>query len=76
MTINNVRYVSPTSGTSTNNPSIVEGSTTVGSENTLLIADMSNRELLEGIYLELKKLNFRQQEVFEETVNDGDILCE
>ena len=73
MSIDNVKYIAPTPGTSSSSPSVVEGSTTVGGQNTLLTADMSSRELLEGIYIELKKLNLRQEEAFEETVNDEDV---
>ena len=73
MSIDNVTYLAPTPGTSSGSASIVVGSTTVGGESTLLTADMSSRELLEGIYVELKKLNLRQEEAFEETVNYEDI---
>ncbi len=73
MSIDNVKYLAPTPGTSSSSPSVVEGSTTVSGESTLLIADMTSRELLEGIYIELKKLNLRQQEAFEETVNNEDV---
>jgi hypothetical protein len=73
MTINKIIFRDPTPGQSSSAPSIVEGSVTVGGDSTLLIADMSSRELLEGILIELKKLNLRQQEAFEEQVNDGDI---
>ncbi len=72
MSIDNVKYNAPTPGTSSSNPSIVEGSTTVSGQSTLLTADMTSRELLEGILIELKKINLRQEEAFEETVNDGD----
>ena len=73
MSIDNVKYLAPTPGTSSSSPSIVEGSTTVGGQDTLLTADMSSRELLEGIFIELKKLNLRQEAVFGEQVNDGDV---
>ena len=73
MSIKNVKYLPPTPGISSGSPSVVEGSTTVSGESTLLTADMSSRELLEGIYVELKKLNLRQEEAFEETVNYEDI---
>ncbi len=73
MSIDNVKYLAPTPGTSSSSPSVVEGSTTVGGQSTLLTADMTSRELLEGIYVELKKLNLRQEEAFEETVNDEDV---
>ena len=73
MTINNVKFNSPTTGSSSSNPSIVEGSTTVGGQDTLLIADMSTRELLENILIELKIMNLRDEAVTGEQVNDGDI---
>jgi len=73
MSIDNVTYLAPTPGTSSGSASIVVGSTTVGGESTLLIADMSSRELLGAILTELKKLNLRQQEAFEETVKDDDV---
>lgn len=73
MSIDNVKYLPPTPGTSSGSASIVVGSTTVGGESTLLIADMSSRELLGAILTELKKLNLRQQEAFEETVKDDDV---
>ncbi|KKK48374.1 hypothetical protein LCGC14_3145760 [marine sediment metagenome] len=76
MAIDNIRFTAPVAGTTSSNPSIVEGSVQVGGQSTLLIADMTSRDLLEGIYMELKKLNLRQQEAFEETVNDEDIQCE
>lgn len=73
MSIDNVKYIGPTPGQSTSSPSIVEGGTVVGGRETLLITDMTSRELLEGIYIELKKLNLRQEAVFGEQVNDGDV---
>lgn len=73
MTINNIKFSSPTAGTGSSNPSIVKGSTTVGGENTLLIADMSSRELLEGILIELRKMNLRQEALTGEQVNDEDV---
>ncbi len=74
MGIDNITYRDPIPGVTNDNPSIVEGGTTVGGQSTLLTADMSSRDLLEGILIELKKLNLRQEEAFEETVNDEDIL--
>ncbi len=73
MSIDKIIFRSPIPGTSSSSPSKVEGTVTVGGQDTLLIADMTSRELLEGILIELKKINLRQQEAFEETVNDGDI---
>ena len=76
MTIKNINYTTPRTGASASVPSIVEGAETVGGENTLLTADMDSRQLLEAILIELRILNLRQQEVFEETVNDEDLTCE
>ena len=76
MTIENVKFIAPTPGTSSSSPSVVEGSVQVGGRKTLLIADMTSRDLLEGILIELNKLNLRQEEAFEEIVNEEDILCE
>ena len=73
MSIDNIVFKSPIPGNSSSTPSIVEGKTQVGGQDTLLIADMSSRELLEGILIELKKLNLRQDDAFEIEVNDGDI---
>ena len=73
MPINNIKYIQPIQGSSASSATFVEGTTEVGGENTLLIADMSSRELLEAILIELMKLNLRQQEAFEETVNEGDL---
>lgn len=76
MAVKNITYTSPQIGTTTTNPQTVEGTTTVNGEPTLLIADLTTRQLLEGIYIELKKLNLRQELAFEETVTDEDVLCE
>ena len=73
MTINNIKWETPTPGLSSSNPSIVKGSVTSGGDTVLLISDMTSRELLEAILIELKKLNLRQEEAFEETVNEGDL---
>jgi pyocin large subunit-like protein len=72
-TIKSIKWTKPVQGTSSSNATIVVGSETVGGEETLLIAEMTTRELLEGILITLKKIDLRQQEVFEETVNDGDV---
>ncbi len=74
MSIDNIVFKSPIPGSSSSSTSKVEGTTTVGGQDTLLIADMTSRDLLEGIYVELKKLNLRQDEAFEEIVKDEDIL--
>ena len=73
MSIDNIKFNPPTVGSSSKNTAIVEGSIQVGGQDTLLIADMTSRELLEGIYIELKKLNLRQEALTGEQVNDGDV---
>ncbi len=73
MTIKNIKFSSPVPGSSSSSSSKVEGTIQIGGQDTLLIADMTSRDLLEGIYIELRKLNLRQQEAFEETVKDEDI---
>ena len=74
MTIKNIIFTDTVSGSSSGTSSYVVGSTVEGTNNVLLTADMSTRQLLEGIYVELQKLNLRQEEAFEETVNNEDIL--
>ena len=74
MSINNIKFTSPIPGNSSSTPSIVVGKETVGGQDTLFIADMTSRELLEGILIELRKLNLRQEIAFGEPVNDEDIL--
>ncbi len=73
MPIDNIKFESPIPGSSSGTPSKVEGTVTVSGQDTLLIADMNVRDLLESILIELRKLNLRQEEAFEEQVNDGDI---
>ncbi len=73
MTLDNIIFKAPVTGTSSENAGIVVGSTVVGGQDTLLIADMTSRDLLEGIFIELKKLNLRQEEAFGEPINDEDI---
>jgi len=58
MTINNVRYINPASGLSSSNPSIVKGSTEVGGESTLLIADLNTQQLAIETLLTLKKIEY------------------
>ncbi len=72
-TIRNVKYTTPQAGGSSSTPGFVEGTVVVGGENTLLIADMTSRELLEGIFIELKKLNLRQDDSFENEIRDEDV---
>ena len=73
MAVKNIKYVQPIPGSSSSTPSIVVGDTISGGQSVLLISDMSSRDLLEGILIELRKLNLRQEEAFEETVNEEDI---
>ncbi len=73
MTVKTIKYTTPTRGGTTTSAAFVEGSTTVGGQDTLLIADMTVHQLMEQILIELKILNLRQQEAFEETVNEEDI---
>lgn len=73
MSIDGIVFKSPIPGTSSKSTSKVEGTTVVNGQDTLLIADMSSRELLAGILIELKILNLRQQEVFKEAVSERDI---
>ena len=73
MAITNIKYFTPQVGSTTDNPQVIEGAVTVDGQPALLIADMTSRQLLEGILIELMKLNLRQQEAFEETINDEDI---
>ena len=68
-----IEYSQPFVGSTSTNPGTVIGTIQVGGKDTLLIADMEARNLLGAILIELKKLNLRQQEVFEETVKDGDV---
>ena len=79
-TVKNITYKAPVTGTSTDNPTYTSGGDGAvveeGGNATTLTADMTTRQLLEGILIELKKLNLRQEEVFEETVKDEDVLCE
>jgi hypothetical protein len=73
MTVEHIVFTDPTVGTTEDNAGIVVGGTTQGGQNTLLTADMTTRQLLEGIFLELKKLNLRQEIAFEETVKEEDL---
>ena len=79
MTVKTIKYTNPVTGTSTSNPTYISGADggssggTTASGYSLLVADMTSRQLLEGILIELKILNLRQQEVFEETVKEEDV---
>ena len=74
-TVKNITYRAPIFGNTASNPLYTEdgAGVTESGNTTTLVADMSSRQLLEGILIELKKLNLRQDEVFEEIVNDEDI---
>ena len=76
MAITNIKYFTPQVGSTTDNPQVIEGAVTIDGQPALLIADMTSRQLLEGILIELMKLNLRQQEAFEETILDEDVTCE
>ena len=76
MGIDNIKYSNPQVGSTTDNPQVIEGAVTIDGQPALLIADMTSRQLLEGILIELMKLNLRQQEAFEETILDEDVTCE
>lgn len=77
--VKNITYRQPVTGTTTSNPTYVSGGSggvvTAGGIATTQVADMTSRQLLESILLELRKLNLRQEEAFEETISDGDVLC-
>lgn len=73
MTIKNVKYTTPTPGLSSDSPTIIEGSVEQGNDSIVLMSDMTVRDLLEQILIELKKMNLRQESVFGEPVNNGDI---
>ena len=76
-TVKNITYRPPVTGTTSDNPTYISGGdgsiVQEGANSSMLVSDMSSRQLLEGILIELKKLNLRQDEVFEEIVNDEDI---
>jgi hypothetical protein len=59
-----------------NEPQDLNADITVGGESKLNVTDYTTRELLGQIIIELRKLNLRQEEVFEETIYDGDVSCE
>ncbi len=75
MPIDNVQYKDPILGNTTDNPLFTDTASgiTESGNSTALAADMTSRQLLEGILIELKKINLRQEEVFEEQVKDGDV---
>ncbi len=73
MTVERVIFTDPVRGADSSTPGIVEGSETVNGQATLITADMTTRELLEGIYTELRKLNLRQEDAFEIEIKDEDV---
>ena len=76
--IKNIVYRQPLLGNTIDNPLYISGGDDGGAaqgDYSLLVADMTTRQLLEGILIELKIMNLRQQEVFEEEVKEDD-LCE
>jgi hypothetical protein len=74
--VQNVDYKPPVLGNSEDNPLYIgdANATVEGSRTVTQVADMTSRELLEGILIELRKLNLRQEEAFEEIVTDEDLL--
>ena len=78
--VKHIEYRQPVTGTTEDNPTYIAigeegGTVTAGGQDQLLVADLTSRQLLEGILIELKKINLRQEEAFEETIIDGDISC-
>ena len=58
MTVDNVKYIAPTPGTSSSSAAIVVGSTTVAGQDTLLIADMNAQQIAIETLLTLKKIEY------------------
>ena len=58
MTVDNVKYIAPTPGTSSSSAAIVVGSTTVSGQSTLLIADMNAQQIAIETLLTLKKIEY------------------
>ena len=58
MSIDNIKFTDPVAGISSTNPSVVQGSETVGGESTLLIADMSSQQLAIETLNTLKKIEY------------------
>ena len=73
MPVEKIEYVTPVRGVDTDSPSFVEGIVTSAGQRVILTKDSGAGELLYNILVELRKINLRQQEAFEETINDGDI---
>jgi hypothetical protein len=73
MTINSIKFVTPLSGGDPTYPTTVEGTVEVKGQDTLLISDMTVRDLLEQILIELKIMNLRDEAVTGEIVKETDI---
>jgi len=73
MTINKITHIQPQTGASSSTATIIEGSVTAGADVVLLISDMTVREILEQILIELKIMNLRQEAVTGEIVNYKDV---
>lgn len=64
MTIKNVKFTTPVTGSS-DSPTIIEGTVEQDGDNVVLMAEMTVRDLLEQILIELKEIN--------EILNNGDL---
>ncbi len=73
MPVEKIEYTQPNRGVNTDSPSYIEGTTSSMGNNVMLTKDSGANELLYNILVELRKINLRQEEAFEETVNDGDV---
>lgn len=73
--VKNVQYRSPVRGNDSTNPLYTEDSSAAspGGNKTTFTADIVSRVLLQEILAELKKINLRQDIVFDETISDGDV---
>jgi len=58
MTIRTLQFRAPVTGTSSKTPSIIVGSTTVGGEDTLLIADATAQQLAIETLNTLRKIEY------------------
>ena len=58
MGIDNIKYTSPRTGTSASNPTVINGSTTVGGELNLLTADITAQQIAIETLLTLKKIEY------------------
>jgi len=73
MPIQNIKYTQPVTGTASDNPTLVEGITTVQGQSVVLIADVQLHQLCESILIELKKHTLLLQEITETEVYDEDV---